>query len=96
MAGQVAHKLADALPADIMESGHGEQSVATLAALAPQLPAHRAGLSPTAPGAIISREMLCQRELLQNCDNIALRTYSKSLRRIIETSLIITTGYNIP
>ena len=31
------------------ESGHGELSVAPLSALAPQLPAHRAGLSPTAP-----------------------------------------------
>ena len=49
VAGQAAHKLADALPADIRESGHGQQSVAPLAALAPQLPAHRAGLSPTAP-----------------------------------------------
>ena len=43
------NKLTDALPADIRESGHGQQSVAPLAALAPQLPAHRAGLSPTAP-----------------------------------------------
>ena len=49
VAGQAAHKLADALPADIRESGHGQQSVAPLATLAPQLPAHRAGLSPTAP-----------------------------------------------
>lgn len=49
VAGQAAHKLADALPADIRKSGHGQQSVAPLAALAPQLPAHRAGLSPTAP-----------------------------------------------
>ena len=48
--GQAANKLADALPADIRESGHGQQSVAPLAALAPQLPAHRAGLSPTARG----------------------------------------------
>ena len=47
--GQAAHKLADALPADKRKSGHGQQSVAPLAALAPQLPAHRAGLSPTAP-----------------------------------------------
>ena len=49
VAGQAAHKLADALPADIRKSGHGQQSVAPLAALAPQLPAHRVGLSPTAP-----------------------------------------------
>ena len=49
VAGQAAHKLADALPADKRKSGHGQQSVAPLAALAPQLPAHRAGLSPTAP-----------------------------------------------
>ena len=49
VAGQAAHKLADALPADIRKSGHGQQSVAPLATLAPQLPAHRAGLSPTAP-----------------------------------------------
>ena len=48
VAGQAAHKLADALPADIRESSHGQQSVAPLAALAPQLPAHRAGQSPTA------------------------------------------------
>ena len=48
VAGQSAHKLADALPADIRKSSHGQQSVAPLAALAPQLPAHRAGLSPTA------------------------------------------------
>jgi hypothetical protein len=46
--GQAAHKLADALTAGIRESGHGQQSVAPLAALASQLPAHRAGLSPTA------------------------------------------------
>mgnify|MGYP004599958175 CR=1 FL=1 len=62
VAGQAAHKLADALPADIRKSGHGQQSVAPLAALAPQLPAHRAGLSPTAPGAIIAREPQCRRE----------------------------------
>jgi len=31
VAGQAAHKLADALPADIRESGHGQQSVAPLA-----------------------------------------------------------------
>jgi len=39
VAGQAAHKLADALPAEIRKSGHGQQSVAPLAALAPQLPA---------------------------------------------------------
>ncbi len=47
--GQAAHKLADALPADIRESGHGQQSVAPLAALAPQPSARRAGQSSTAP-----------------------------------------------
>lgn len=60
VAGQAAHKLADALPADIRGSGHGQQSVAPLAALAPQPPAHRAGLSPWPPGAIIAREPQCQ------------------------------------
>ena len=40
-------KIVDVLPADIRKSGHGQQSVAPLATLAPQLPAHRAGLSPT-------------------------------------------------
>ena len=33
----------------IRKSGHGQQSVVPLAPLAPQLPAHRAGLSPLAP-----------------------------------------------
>ena len=33
----------------IRKSGHGQQSVVPLAALAPQLPAHRAGPSPLAP-----------------------------------------------
>ena len=40
-------KIVDAHPADIRKSGHGQQSVAPLATLATQLPAHRAGLSPT-------------------------------------------------
>ena len=55
---QVCHRLADALtlhwpthkaPALIRKSGHGQQSVVPLVALAPQLPAHRACLSPLAP-----------------------------------------------
>ena len=54
--GQAAHNLADALPADIRESGHGQQSVAPLAALAPQLPAHRAGLSPRSAGASVGAQ----------------------------------------
>ena len=97
MPGQAAHKLTDAQPADIRKSDHGQQPVAPLAALAPQLPAHRAGLSPSGSprGENIARETLCRCE--RRCPESAyIMAHTDFERMVVEELKSIETGATEP